>query len=223
MEYIMSFLEGVITFLSPCLLPMLPIYVSYFIGQKEETSLLRTLKNVLGFILGFTIVFVSLGAFSSTIGMWIRQYERIINSIFGIVIIVFGLNFMEVIKIPILNGTKKWNKIVKIKGFFSAVLFGIIFSVGWTPCIGTFLGSALMLAATQTHVLEGVGMLFCFSMGLGIPFLISAILLQKLQTTFSFIKKHYTILHRIAGGFLIIVGLLMLTGYMQYFLSLLTF
>lgn len=218
----MTFMEGIITFISPCLLPMLPIYISYFAGQKEESDTGTVIKNALGFILGFTIVFVCLGAFSSTIGGFIRQYNRIINIVFGILLILFGLNFMEFIKIPFLNQTKKLKVTIKIEGFMSSVLFGIIFSVGWTPCIGTFLGSALMLAATKAHILEGTLMLLCFSLGLGIPFLISAVLIQKLKTTFQFIKAHYTIINRIAGGFLIIMGIAMMTGYMQYFLSLLT-
>lgn len=223
MEYIMSFLEGVITFISPCLLPMLPIYLSYFAGQKEEIDRIKTIRNALGFVLGFTIIFVSLGAFSSTIGVFIREYNRIINIVFGIIIILFGLNFMDILKIPLLNRTKKLKITIKMNGFFSAMLFGVIFSIGWTPCIGTFLGSALMLAATQTYVIEGALMLFCFSMGLGIPFLISAILIQKLKSTFAFIKRNYKTINCIAGGFLVIIGILMLTGYMGYFLQLLNF
>lgn len=222
-EYMMSFLEGIITFISPCLLPMLPIYLSYFAGQKEESTKRTILKNALGFILGFTIVFVLLGAFSSTVGVFIREYNRIINLIFGIIIIIFGLNFMDIIKIKALNQTKRFSIKITMNGFFSSLLFGIIFSVGWTPCIGTFLGSALMLAATKAHVLEGSLMLLCFSFGLGIPFLVSAFLIEKLKTTFTFIKNHYTVINRIAGGFLVMIGILMATGYMGYFLSLLNF
>ncbi|MCI9016656.1 MAG: cytochrome c biogenesis protein CcdA [Clostridia bacterium] len=224
MEYIMSFIEGVVTFISPCLLPMLPIYISYFAGQnKDETTNKYVIKNALGFILGFTIVFILLGAFASSIGVFIKKYNQILNIIFGIIVILFGLNFMELIKIPFINKTKKININIENKGFLSSILFGIIFSVGWTPCIGTFLGSALMLATVKAHVLEGILMLLCFSIGLGIPFFISALLIDKLKTTFDFIKRNYKVINRISGGFLVIIGLLMITGLMQYFLSLVTF
>lgn len=222
MEYLMSFMEGIITFISPCLLPMLPIYISYFAGQNKDNKN-STIINTLGFILGFTIVFMILGAFASTIGLFIKQYSQIINIIFGIILILFGLNFMNALNISFINKTKKLNIKINSKGFPSSVLFGIIFSVGWSPCVGTFLGSALMLAATKTHILEGILMLFSFSIGLGIPFLISAILIDKLKTTFDFIKRNYKIINIIAGIFLIVIGILMMTGYMQYFLGLLTF
>ncbi len=224
MEYIMSFLEGIITFISPCLLPMLPLYLSYLAGQKEEENTnLKLIKNAIGFIIGFTLIFVMLGVFASSFGVFVKQYNRIINIVFGIIVILFGLNFMGIIKIPLINHTKKLNINIKTTGFLSSILFGIVFAIGWTPCIGTFLGSALMFAAAQAHVLKGIIMLLCFSFGLGIPFLISAILLDKLRSTIDFIKKHYTIINKISGAFLVLIGLLMITGLMEYFLALLTF
>ena len=150
MTYILSFLEGIITFISPCLLPMLPVYILYFTGgSAEEGKSRKTLINALGFVLGFTLVFVSLGAFMAGLGSLLQRYHIVVNLITGAVVVVFGLNFMGVLNIRFLNGTHKIQREVKDLGFFSAVLFGIIFSIGWTPCVGTFLGSALLMASQQ--------------------------------------------------------------------------
>ena len=107
-------------------------------------------------------------------------------------------------------------------GFFSAFLFGIVFSVGWTPCVGAFLGSALMLASQQGHVLEGMAMLLVYSLGLGIPFLISSLIVDKLKSAFDWIKMHYNIINKICGIFLVVIGILMATGLMGRFLALLS-
>ncbi|MDR2899225.1 MAG: cytochrome c biogenesis protein CcdA, partial [Clostridiales bacterium] len=163
MQYILLFLEGIITFISPCLLPMLPIYVSYFAGGKTSG---RALLNSVGFVLGFTIVFVSMGAFAGVMGMVLRRYVTQLNIITGLIVIIFGLNYLGVFNIPVLNRTVRGQANVKNLGFISAVLFGIVFSIGWTPCVGAFLGSALMLASRQGSVVEGTLMLFVYSMGL---------------------------------------------------------
>lgn len=231
MEYIISFLEGIITFVSPCLLPMLPIYISYFAGNmSEETAAKddkkqtrRTFINALGFVLGFSTVFIVMGAFAGTIGKLLRQYQTAVNLVSGLLVIIFGLNFLGIFRMQIFGRSQKRGMQTENMGFFSAFLFGMIFSIGWTPCVGAFLGSALMLASQQGSAIKGVMMLFFYSLGLGIPFLVSAVLIEKLKTTFTFIKKHYTIINKAAGILLIIVGVLMATGYMGYFLSLLTF
>ena len=219
MQYIISLLEGIITFISPCLLPMLPIYVSYFAGGgKRETK--KTLLCASGFVLGFTIIFVCMGALAGTFGSFLKEYEKIVNIILGLIVILFGLNFLGVLKINIFKGNNV-NFDTSNLGFFSSILFGIIFSIGWTPCVGAFLGSALMLASSRGHVIEGIGMLLCYSIGLGIPFIISAILIDRLKTTFDFIKKNYNSINRVSGGFLILVGVLMATGMLGKFLNML--
>lgn len=223
MEYIMSFLEGIITFISPCLLPMLPIYISYFAGGEIANNKAQTIKNAIGFVLGFTMVFVMLGTFASSIGVVLKQYNQILQIVFGVIMILFGLNFIGIINIKMLNNSKGGIKAnTKNLNFISSLMLGIIFSITWTPCVGTFLGSALMLAATASHIIEGTIMLLCFSLGLAIPFLISAFLIHKLKTAFDFIKTHYEIINKICGIFLIVIGILMITGYMRYFLSLLS-
>lgn len=184
---------------------------------------MQTLFHACGFVLGFTVIFVLMGAFAGTLGKLIKQYSTIINLIMGILVILFGLNFMEIVKLPFLNKNRHLAFRTAQIGFFRSVLFGIIFSIGWTPCVSAFLGSALMLAASQGESIKGILMLLCFSLGLGIPFLASAVLIDKLKNSFAFIKQHYRIINRISGGFLVIIGLLMATGQIGRFLALLTF
>ena len=228
MQYFISFLEGIITFVSPCLLPMLPIYISYFAGGNNDgrddggstKKNRQVIQKALGFILGFTVVFVLLGALAGTFGRLLNEHQMAVNIITGLIVIFFGLNFLGVFKINLFKGTKlaKTDNL----GFFSSVLFGIVFSIGWTPCVGAFLGSALMLATSQGNVLEGVVMLLLYSLGLGIPFFVSAILIDRLKGAFSFIKKHYRIINIVSGAFLVIIGVLMATGLFGRFLALLS-
>lgn len=209
MEYIVTFLEGIASFISPCVLPMLPIYISYFVGQEYEKKN-KALINSIGFVLGFSIIFILLGVLASSLGSIILKYQNIIKIVFGIVIVIFGLNMMETIKIPFLNKTIKPNINKKEFNFISSTIFGILFSVGWTPCVGAFLGSALMMASTEGEVLKGSILLLCYSIGLGIPFIISSILIEKLKKIFTWIKEHYKIINTISGLFLIMIGIIMI-------------
>ena len=220
MQYLISFLEGIITFISPCLLPMLPIYISYFGGGGQRTTR-KTLTCATGFVLGFTAVFVALGALASTLGGLLKAHQTAVNIISGLIVILFGLNYLGVLKFNLFRGSRHSVSQGNMT-FFSAFVFGIIFSVGWTPCVGTFLGSALMLASQQGHVLAGMGMLLCYSLGLGIPFLFSAVLIDKLKSTFNFIKRHYSIINKVCGGLLIMIGILMATGTLGWLLTLLS-
>ena len=219
MQYVISFLEGIITFISPCLLPMLPIYISYFAGGGEG-SVRKTLTGAVGFVLGFTAVFTALGALAGTVGSFLREYQTAVNIVSGAVVIFFGLNFLGVFRVNLFRGSNRAVNTADM-GFFSAVLFGIVFSVGWTPCVGAFLGSALMLASQQGHVAEGMLMLLVYSLGLGIPFIFSAVLIGYLKSTFDWIKRHYNIINKISGGLLVLIGLLMATGMFGRMLSLL--
>ncbi len=212
MDYFIAFLEGIITFVSPCLLPMLPIYISYFMGDEEQANKRHVLKNAFGFILGFTFVFLVLGAFAGSIGHLLVDYNRQVQILSGIIIILFGLNFTGFIKIPLLNKSRTSNINTANLNFGTSFLFGSVFSISWTPCVGAFLGSALMMASTKGSFTEGMLMLLLYSIGLGIPFFLSALLLDRLKKTFDFIKKHYRLIHLLSGAILIIVGLMMITG-----------
>lgn len=220
MQYFVSLLEGIITFISPCLLPMLPIYASYFAGGSERSTA-KTLKNSLGFVSGFTIIFVIMGALAGTVGSFLKEYQTAVNIISGLVVVFFGLNYIGVFKLNIFKGLN--NPMAgKELGFFSSLLFGIIFSVGWTPCVGAFLGSALMLASQQGQTVTGIIMLLCYSLGLGIPFVASALLIDKLKSAFTFIKKNYRIINIICGCLLITVGIAMMTGLLGRLLGILS-
>ena len=219
MQYLIAFLEGIITFISPCLLPMLPIYLSYFAGGGERTTA-RTLKGAFGFVTGFTVIFVAMGALAGTVGSFLHEYQTAVNVISGLVVVLFGLNFLGVFQWNLFQGMKGSVK-TRDMGFFSALLFGLIFSVGWTPCVGAFLGSALLLASQQGHVVEGMAMLLAYSLGLGIPFVLSAVLIDTLKSAFDWIKKHYDTINKVCGGFLVLVGILMATGTLGRLLTLL--
>ena len=221
MEYLITFLEGIIAFISPCMLPLLPIYISYFAGGEENNK--KTIKNAIGFVLGFTVVFVLLGAFAGTLGSILVRYSKWINIIAGGIIVIFGLSYMGIIKLSFLTKSSNYEHKQKEPGFLSSVLFGIIFSIGWSPCVGAFLGSALMLAATSQESYKGILMLLSFSMGLGIPFIISALILDKLKGVFNFIKKNYTLINIISGILLILFGIAMMTGLLGRLIAVFTF
>lgn len=219
MQYFISFLEGIITFISPCLLPMLPVYVSYFAGGGERAGK-KTLLNASGFVLGFTVVFVAMGALAGSLGAFLREYKTWVDLVGGIVVVVFGLNYLGILKLNFFKGFGGGAR--SDMGLLSAMLFGIVFSVGWTPCVGAFLGSALMLASQQGHVLEGMGMLLCYSLGLGVPFLLSAVLIDRLKNAFDWIKRNYKTVNILCGSLLVLVGILMATGLMGMFLNMLS-
>ena len=218
MEYFIAFLEGIITFISPCLLPMLPIYITYFAGGKER-SRSKTLVGALGFVAGFTLIFVAMGALAGTVGAFLTRYQTVVNIVSGIIVVVFGLSFMGLFELPIFRGISKRPE---GSGFFASALFGIVFAVGWTPCVGAFLGSALLLASQQGSALKGTLMLLCYALGLGIPFVLSALLVEYLKGIFGFIKRHYKIVNLICGSLLVLVGILMASGALGTLLNLLS-
>ena len=221
MQYIVLFLEGIITFISPCLLPMLPIYVSFF--AAGETNRKKAFVNSLGFVLGFTFVFVLMGAFAGMLGEVLNRYATTLNIVTGLIVITLGLNFLGIFKIKFLNKVRSKQANTKDLKFFSSILFGIVFSIGWTPCVSAFLGAALMMASQQGGTLQGINMLLVYSLGLGIPFVASAVLIDALKGAFDFIKKNYRVINIVSGCLLIVVGILMATGFMGKLLTWLTF
>jgi len=215
LQYLITFLEGFISFISPCMLPMLPLYISYFAGGTDKKH--RTLLRSLAFVLGFTVVFTALGVFSGAIGRFLARYDTIVNIVCGGLVVIFGLSYLEVIHIPFFKGM---GTMKEIDGVFSAFLFGLIYSVCLTPCVGAFLGSALMLAGSTGGAGKGALLLLVYSAGLGIPFLISAVLIDKLSSAFGFIKQHYRAVNIVCGVFLIFVGVMMAFGLMNAVMAL---
>ena len=211
MIYLITFLEGLISFISPCMLPMIPIYLTYFAGDANKKN--NTLLNAIAFVLGFTLIFCMLGIFAGSIGAILQGYQNIVNIICGIIVILFGLSYLDIIKINMFKGINANGR--KITGIFSAFIFGIIFSINLTPCVGAFLGSALMMASVSGTMLKGVTLLLAYSLGLGVPIILSVLIIQKLNTAFEYIKKHYKVINNVCGVFLIIIGILMAFGIMS--------
>ena len=198
---------------------MLPIYISYIAGQSNREDDCKNPKmifKVIAFVLGFTVVFTLLGVFSGTLGKLLSEYQTAVNIVCGAIVILFGLSYLEVFRIPFFRGM---NKGYKVTGIASAFIFGAIYSISLTPCVGAFLGSALMLASSTGGALKGATLLLTYSLGLGIPFLFSAVLLDKLSGAFTFIKKHYKVINLISGILLIIVGLTMAFGLLHSLLA----
>ena len=216
MTYLITFLEGLVTFISPCLLPMLPIYVSYFAGGGEQRPAV-TARNALGFIAGFTLVFLLLGAFAGTLGGLLSRYHTAVNLVGGAIVILFGLNYLGLLRLNLFRGGGP--RQMGEMSFLSSLLFGAVFAVGWTPCVGAFLGSALLLASQQGSALRGLLLLLCYSAGLGIPFFLSALLIGRLKSAFDWIKAHYRAINLVCGALLVLVGLFMATGKLSQLLS----
>ncbi|MBQ8926642.1 MAG: cytochrome c biogenesis protein CcdA [Oscillospiraceae bacterium] len=210
MQFIITFLEGLISFLSPCMLPMLPLYIGYFSGGSDKRT--HTLRHALCFTVGFTLVFTLLGVFAGTLGSLLSRYRLAVRIVSGLIVIVLGLGYLEVLHLPFFKGMGRQKQIT---GMLSAFLFGVVYSVSLTPCVGAFLGSALMLASNAGSALHGAALLLCYSLGLGIPFLLSALLLDALTGAFDVIKRHYKVLNTVCGIFLILVGAAMALGLMD--------
>ena len=178
--------------------------------------------GAMGFVLGFTMVFVILGAFSATLGSLLVAYKSAVNLVSGAVVAVLGLHLLGVVHIRFLNKSVRTGTEIRGVGFFPSMLLGVVFSVSWTPCVGAFLGSALLLASQEGSVLRGVLMLTVYSLGLGVPFLLSAVLIDRLKGALNFLKRHMSVVERGSGVFLILIGLLMMSGLLGRLLTVLS-
>ena len=209
MNYLFTFLEGIASFISPCILPLLPVYISYFAG-KDEKKVSKAVINSIGFVIGFSVVFILLGVFASTFGNFISNKIQYLKIIFGIIIILLGLNYMEIINIKILNYSSGINRKYDNLNLIKSILFGIIFSVSYTPCVGTFLSSSLLLITSENSFMQWIILMSLFSLGLGLPFIISAFLIEKMKNVFDIIKNNYKIIKIFSGVLLIFMGVYMI-------------
>lgn len=223
-SYILTFTEGILTFISPCILPMLPIYFLYLAGESEKDAAIgekpgdssRLIINSLGFVIGFSLVFIAMGATVTSLGHFLTNHRTLLEKVSGLVMVLFGLNFTGLVRIGILNSEKridfKFNKL----HFVSSIVFGMVFGLGWTPCLGAFLGSALALASNSKTISSGMLLLLVYSLGLGIPFVLSAIVFQKAKAVFKVIRKYSRPISIVSGILLIAAGILVFTGMLKY-------
>jgi cytochrome c-type biogenesis protein len=218
---LVAFTAGLFSFLSPCVLPLFPSYLSFVTGMSvsdltaelSAAARRRVLLHSLAFILGFSLVFVSLGASFSAAGQFLMDYRDLIRRVGGVLIVVFGLYIAGVLKVGFLGRTQQWQIREKPAGYLGSLAVGVTFAIGWTPCVGPILGAILSLAGTAETVQRGVGLLVAYSAGLGVPFLLSAVALSAFLKFFKSYRRFIPVVERAAGVLLVIVGFLVFTNY----------
>lgn len=224
-----AFIAGIISFISPCVLPIVPGYISFVSGvslqelrerdvldREKRRRLLRQVgANSVAFVLGFSLVFVALGASATYVGQWFAENRVWLARIAGAVIIVFGLHTMGLTPIKWLNYEKRFQSNSKPLGLAGSFLIGLAFAFGWSPCIGPILAGVLVLAATQDTVQQGVLLLGVYSLGLGLPFIATGLAINQFLNVFSRVKKHMKLVEVVAGVLLVAVGVLVATDKLQ--------
>lgn len=216
-------LAGVLSFLSPCVLPLVPPYLCYISGVSLETlteaegkrDRVRVLLTGLLFVLGFTTVFVLLGATASVAGQFLRNYLPLLAQVAGVLVIIMGLHFLGLFKLAMLGREARYHHEAKSVGYVGAYFIGLAFAFGWTPCIGPVLAAILSVAGTSESVTRGMGLLAFYSLGLGIPFLLAALSMDRFLGFFRKFRKHLPMVEKLMGGLLVLTGLMFLSGSMQ--------
>jgi len=222
--YFGALIAGLLSFLSPCVLPLVPPYLCFLGGttfdqltsEDETPSHVYTtvVMSSVAFVLGFTTVFVILGATATAAGQLLAANLPLLAKIAGVVIIIAGLHFLGVIHLPILHREARYHADSRPAGLVGAYVIGLAFSFGWTPCIGPVLGAILAVAAGEDSVRQGVSLLFVYSLGLGIPFVVAAIAIRPFLSTMQRFKRHLATVEKVLGGFLVLTGILFLTDAM---------
>lgn len=225
LSVLIVFLQGMASFFSPCVLPLIPAYLTYLTGQSAE-AMIHDVKahriliwNGLAFVIGFTVIFVLLGATASGIGRFLFKNSQLFRQISGGVVIIFGLFHMGLIPISFLNYEKRFQIVGKTPGLTSSALMGMGFSFGWTPCIGPVLSAVLVLAGKSSTIWDGVSLLAVYSLGLGIPFLVLSVFLKYLWKYIRGLYKYMRIIKTVSGAILAVIGILILTNNFGYFAS----
>src|SRR5262245_13370842 len=216
-----AFAAGLVSFLSPCVLPLVPGYISIISGssldqlktREKDSALFRTvLLNSLMFIIGFSITFILLGATATWVGRLLLSHQRLFSRLAGLILIVFGIHLTGLVKINALYRDKRFHNVEKPRGLLGALVLGLAFAFGWTPCIGPILASIMTIAGTRETVSEGMFLLAIYSAGLGIPFLLTSVALNKFLSFYGRFKRHFHAVEVLSGGLVIAVGVLILTG-----------
>lgn len=215
----MAFSAGIISFVSPCVLPLIPGYLSFISGvsvdQLEEASAqsrIKVLAATILFVIGFSIIFVALGATAGLAGAWLTSFRSILMKVAGVVIILFALFTMEIIKIPRLYETKRFQMNKRGFGLWGALPLGMAFGFAWTPCVGPILASIYAVAMTSQTVNQGTLLLSVYALGLGIPFIATALFFNTALGAFKWIKNNYRAVNIVSGLLLLAMGILILTG-----------
>ncbi|MBI5193396.1 MAG: cytochrome c biogenesis protein CcdA [Nitrospirae bacterium] len=217
----MAFLAGLLSFVSPCVLPLVPSFVTYITGltfeditsDKDRARIRKiTISNSLAFIAGFTTIFILFGASATFIGQVFLQYQDIIQKIGAVLIILFGLYIMGVLKLNFLTKEKKFHIENKPSGYLGSYIVGMAFAAGWTPCVGPILGTILLYASTTGSIGKGIGLLAVYSLGLGLPLFISALAINTFISTFKVIARYMRWITIISGIFLILIGVMIFTN-----------
>jgi cytochrome c-type biogenesis protein len=215
-----ALIAGVISFLSPCVLPLVPPYLIYLTGatighvtrgEEESSSRRAVMISALAFVLGFSTVFVALGASASFIGGFIRAWSAQFSILAGVVIVIMGLHFLGLTRIGFLMREGRLS-IPKPVGLWGAYVMGLAFAFGWTPCIGPILAAILSVAASEATVTRGAGLLAIYSLGLGIPFLLAAFMIERFSGLLARMKRHLATVERVMGVLMIVTGVGFLTG-----------
>ncbi len=217
-----SFIAGLLAFVSPCVLPLVPVYIgmmsSRAIYKNKNIRLSERLYlfiNSLFFVLGFSIVFIALGSTATLIGRALEDYSSIISRIGGVILIIFGLHYMGLFKIKFLNFEKRFNMPGSIRsGFAGSFIFGIIFSFGWIPCVGLILSGILLLASKLDTLAGGILLLGVFSLGLGIPFILASIFISFFSKFLKRLNRHLNLVSIISGVFIVLLGIVFITDSM---------
>ncbi len=219
-----ALVAGLLSFLSPCVLPLVPAYLSYISGVSvnelrqhdgEQTGSVRrhALGQSLWFIVGFSLVFIALGASASLLGQWMLMHMAVLGKIAGVIIIVFGLHYTGIIRIPLLMMEARFDTGgINAKHGIGALVLGAAFAFGWTPCIGPILGAILAVAGAQAEMMHGILLLATYSLGLGIPFLLAALATDSFLRWAQHFKAHFGMIEKVSGVLLILVGILIFLG-----------
>jgi len=221
--YIGAFIAGLLSFLSPCVLPLIPSYITYITGlsfadlQADHPSHIirqKTILHSLCFIGGFTVVFVLLGASATYIGSFLAQHAAVIRKVGGVLLLLLGLHVCGLLPVKFLLGEKRVSVKHKPAGYLGSFLVGIAFAAGWTPCIGPILAAILAVAATEENVYQGILLLLLYSLGLGVPFFLSALAMHRFLIIFNRFKKYIPVFEKVTGVFLMLIGVLIYTNWL---------